>query len=553
MDIEQALELANNVLSGQMNRRLSDVETLILRGAWDRQTYEDIAATSSYAESYIRKDAGPKLWRDLATALGEPLSKTNFRAALERRWDKPLTLASPVPPSIPQTDYLYCKTDWGEAMDVSVFFGRSVEQETLTQWVSTDRCRFILLLGMGGIGKTALSIKVGQQVQSDFEFVIWRSLRNAPPILDLLADLIKFLSQQQDVQIPSTAEAGVSQLLQYLRQHRCLLMLDNAESILQAGDRKRSYRPEYEGYGQLFQKVGETSHPSCLMVTSRELPQGLEKQIGKELPVRSLTISGLLRHDGQAFLESIAKFQGSAAEWEAILQRYAGNPLALKIVASFINEILAGDLSQFFSFLGESSFIFDNIRDLLDQQFLRLSLQEQAVMIWLAIKREPVTLAELAEDLVEPISPPELLQVMMALQGRALIEKTKNQFTQQPVVMEYVTDAFIEQISQQICGWQAGDSIGELNGLRDYALIHIDAQEYVRESQRRLILKPIIQKLLAHFREVSHLAHHVQHILAALRGNSPQKMGYGAGNILNLLSFLQVDLTGYDFSRLTLW
>lgn len=38
----------------------------------------------------------------------------------------------------------------------------------------------------GGIGKTSLAVKIAEQVQDEFKFVIWRSLRNAPPIKDLL-------------------------------------------------------------------------------------------------------------------------------------------------------------------------------------------------------------------------------------------------------------------------------------------------------------------------------------------------------------------------------
>ncbi|MFB8795692.1 MAG: NB-ARC domain-containing protein [Microcoleus sp.] len=49
-----------------------------------------------------------------------------------------------------------------------------------------------MVLGMGGIGKTAISVKILKHIQEHFDYVIWRSLRNAPPILDLLADLIQF-------------------------------------------------------------------------------------------------------------------------------------------------------------------------------------------------------------------------------------------------------------------------------------------------------------------------------------------------------------------------
>ncbi len=49
--------------------------------------------------------------------------------------------------------------DWGEEIDVSIFFGRSKELNLLKKYIIEDRCHLVTLLGMGGIGKTALSIK----------------------------------------------------------------------------------------------------------------------------------------------------------------------------------------------------------------------------------------------------------------------------------------------------------------------------------------------------------------------------------------------------------
>lgn len=72
------------------------------------------------------------------------------------------------------------RADWGEAIDVSIFYGRTDELTKLQQWVEQDKCRLVALLGIGGVGKTALSVKLAQLAQEGFEFVIWRSLRDAP-------------------------------------------------------------------------------------------------------------------------------------------------------------------------------------------------------------------------------------------------------------------------------------------------------------------------------------------------------------------------------------
>ncbi|OKH27181.1 hypothetical protein NIES1031_10825 [Chroogloeocystis siderophila 5.2 s.c.1] len=74
-------------------------------------------------------------------------------------------------------------------------------------------------------------MKVAQSVQDCFEFAIWRSLRDARSLNALLTVLIKFISQQQEVHLPDTVGGKISRLIEYLQALRCLLILDNFETI----------------------------------------------------------------------------------------------------------------------------------------------------------------------------------------------------------------------------------------------------------------------------------------------------------------------------------
>ena len=73
MNFEQALEVANIAVFTEFGRHLTDVETAILMGAWQSQTYEQIADASGYSVSYLTRDVGPKLWKLLSQALREIL------------------------------------------------------------------------------------------------------------------------------------------------------------------------------------------------------------------------------------------------------------------------------------------------------------------------------------------------------------------------------------------------------------------------------------------------------------------------------------------------
>ena len=434
------------------------------------------------------------------------------------------------------------RQDWGEAVAVEHFFGRTNELQTLSTWLLHDRCRLITLLGMGGIGKTTLSIKLAQQVSSKFDCVIWKSLRDAPPVEEVIAYLIEFLSEGQEtaVDLPSRLGERISRLMSYLRSGRCLILLDNAESLLDGGSRAGKYLRGYEGYGELFRRIGATKHCSCLMLTTREKPKEVAILSGDRLPVRSLQLAGLKQAEE---IIKVKGLSGSDLELKCLSNRYDGHPLALKVVATTIQDLFAGNITEF---LRQEKAVFGDIRDILDQQFERLSNLEQEIMYWLAIAREPISVAELQEDFVLPISPIKLLEAIESLSRRSLIEKNASSFTQQPVVMEYVTSKLIEIACEEIITQQP-------QIFRDHALIKATAKDYIRENQIRFILRPVINGLLNEFRSQKDIEQCLREILLTMQEKSPLEKWYVAGNIINLFCQMETDLTGYDFSNLCVW
>ncbi|NIV27927.1 MAG: hypothetical protein GWN58_00010, partial [Anaerolineae bacterium] len=191
----------------------------------------------------------------------------------------------------------------------------------------------------------------------------------------------------------------LSLLFTYLRQHRCLLVLDNVESILQS-ERAGYYKPGYETYGQLIRRMGESEHQSCLLLTSRESPQEVARLEGDTLRVRSLQLAGLTGEAGQEILKAHG-LVGPVDQEVALVTRYSGNALALKLVARTIQELFDGDIA---AFLSVETPIFDDIRDVLDQQFARLSPLEQEILVWLAIEREAISRQALVDNLVPAVS-----------------------------------------------------------------------------------------------------------------------------------------------------
>ena len=539
---EEALDYIEKVLPpGSLNK----IKALVFRQAWEGQGYAAIAEKIGYDTDYI-KGVAAQLWKSLSSTLGKKVTKKNFRPLLLQKLSGQelsdrKTQLSPTPAiNLSPVSTRCC--DWGTATDVSIFYGRETELLKVKHYILIDHCRLVALLGLGGMGKTSLSVKVAEEIQDNFDYIIWRSLRNAPSLDSLLSQLITFVSDQQET------KGSLRELLKYLRSSRCLIVLDNVETILQPG-RTGYYRSGYEEYGELFRGIGETAHSSCLILTSREKPPEIAALEGVDLSVRSLYL-----HGSPTVAKSIlaAKgIHGTDSHKQQLSEYYGNMPLALKIVATSIQDLFDGDISQF---LNQGAIVFNGIRRLLDRQFQRLTPLERKIMTWLALNREWTTISQLHQDLVPMVSKTSLLESLESLTWRSLIDKQSGHYTQLPLVMEYVTDNFIGQIYQEL-------TTTELDLFLSYALIKTTVKDYIRDTQKQLILEPIISLLRNTFPSPQTLKQQFQRILARLHSYQArseteinnQLLGYGAGNLINLCTCCQIDLTGYDFSSLPIW
>src|SRR2546423_15702040 len=101
-------------------------------------------------------------------------------------------------------------------------------------------------------------------------------------------------------------------------------------------------------------------------------------------PVRTLRLGGV---DEQAAHELLSDkgLSGTSLAWQRLVASYAGNPLALKIVAQAISDLFGGDLDRF---LQEGELIFNGFRPVLRQQVGRLTPLEHLLLTWLAVLRE---------------------------------------------------------------------------------------------------------------------------------------------------------------------
>lgn len=337
---------------------------------------------------------------------------------------------------------------WGMAPDVSEFYGRTTELATLNHWILEQRCRLVTVIGMGGMGKTWLTTKLTEQIQHKFQCVIWRSLQSLKDscfFLNFIKDLIAYLAPKPEPILPETTHGKIQLLLDCLGKARCLLVLDDVDSILQGHSSQvatdnsdaETHQHNYEQYQELLRNIAQGRHQSTVILTSRKEPKVLRQLTGENLPIRVLPIQGLQLEEVQQIFRGRGIYQANPTEWNRLITYYGGNPLFLGMVATTIKDLFDGNITAFFT---ENVLIFDDIREFLDQQFDSLSALEQDVIKVIATRNYFLSFADLRSHISPTISTTRLLEVLKSLKGRSLIENGTVYASLKPLLRDYLKE-----------------------------------------------------------------------------------------------------------------
>jgi NB-ARC domain len=433
------------------------------------------------------------------------------------------------------------RIDWGEAPDIPYFYGRELELQKLERWIVGDRCKLVTLLGMGGMGKTSLAVTLVDRIQEQFECVLWRSLLGTPSLATLFDTLIQFISHGEDTLTTDNLQQAITQAIALLQRHRCLIVLDEAEAILHSRGGER-YRSGYEGYGEFFKRIGSDRHQSCVLLTSREKPGEIVAYEGQMLPIRSLQLGGLKPEDALNLLKTKG-LSASDNELSMLINFYSGNPLALKTIATAIQEVFNGKIA---TFLHQNTLVLgDRLRGLLAQQIGRLSERETDLLYWLALDPKPLSLEQFHAHLLFPLSRSQLLETLASLERRSLIDRVSHEsetwFTLQPLVMKYAIEKFTEQAIEEI------KVVLENQDLESFKILKTHTPIPHRHPVMGAYPPPrILQRLVEGLQTMlgcdkDRIGKQLSKLLPLLRGQSPLSVGYVESNLKAILKALGFD------------
>ncbi|WP_293355241.1 MULTISPECIES: NB-ARC domain-containing protein [unclassified Microcoleus] len=454
MNLKEALKLADKIVFEKTGAHLDDVQEAVLKGTVERETYKHIAKDFDCSASSVRK-VGSELWQILSEELEEKVSKTNFRAAMQRLQNSNLlNFAQNVtqnvtgsfnicgearhPPNIPNSHPPNQQTshqDLSEMPELGAFFDRTSELQTLTTSILQQNSRLITIIGGLGTGKTSLAVQLVQQIKDEFEYVIWCNLDTSPTLGEFEANLIQFFSQSDKQDSPTTNQKALP-LIKYLQKHRCLVVLDDIHNLFSSGELAGKYQPEYEEYRSLFKKIETFSHQSCFLLIGWEPPKEVPQLTSENTPIRILQLTGL----DTAAAREILRDKGltEIENCETLIHRYQGNPLWLKSVATLIQDLGIGANELL---LNDTILLPEDLKDFLQQQFSRLSELEKQVLSLFCRESEPVNLTKLLE--YGTMRSPDLLNALQSLSRRCFIDKTGSFYTLPPVLRQYVQEFMI--------------------------------------------------------------------------------------------------------------
>jgi len=451
MDVEEILKFADNLVFTKTGKHLDNVQEAILLGAWQAQKYPKIAEEAHCSEGHAR-DVASELWKILSDVLGESVNKSNFKSTF-KRWHISIvsstieknsvqigslnvcgdTLHSPQvlkegSSSTPENTQPQIRQDLRDAPDIaSLFYDRTSELSTLKQWILQADTRLITIYGLSGIGKSELVLKLIEQTQTEFDYIIWVSLTNTPTLSTLQTELKQFFGRSQQPPLPT--------VIDYFRSSRCLVILDDVQNIFSSSQLAGQYLAGYEDYGKFFKQIATSSHQSCLILLSWEKPREITALEAVNLSTRTLNLKGL----GEQAAE-ILREKGLADEekWSDLIAFYQGHPSWLNIIAATIWELFNGRVSLFLAD-GTDLFLGD-LEPLLESHLERLSESEKKVGYWLATQNEAVDISQQPAD--SELSKSEFWQAIQSLARRSLVEKVlvggRSMFFLHPVFKAYI-------------------------------------------------------------------------------------------------------------------
>ncbi|WP_377474298.1 MAG: AAA family ATPase [Microcoleus anatoxicus] len=436
MDVKELSKSTDDQVFAKTGQHLDSLQKSILESVLQHQNFQKIAVNNGYSYNHVKKE-GAKLWKLLSEVFQEDIKQGNVRSILENKasstiysfGDSSLIISnhnikknhvnicrenSQSSEDIekrsrhPQTENQSPIVNLTTAPELNYDYGRNSEIFTLKEWILENKTKLITIYGLSGIGKTALTLKLISEINTQFDYIIYRSLEHLPKLIDLKDELKQFFSQSHATPSP--------EIIDYFRSSRCLVILDDVQNIFKTGNFVGQYLTDYKDYCKFFQQIATLSHQSCLILISWEKSGEIETLEKENKHTKTLHLQGL-GEDAKEILRQ--KDLQDEAKWDELITLYQSHPAWLNIIASTIIELFNGKVSLFLT--DEDDLFLGDIELYLESQLERLSELEKNVINWLANQDEPIDISQKPANM--EVSQAKFMHIIQSLTRRCLVEK----------------------------------------------------------------------------------------------------------------------------------
>ena len=331
------------------------------------------------------------------------------------------------------------------------FIGRERELAEVKRLLGGSR--LLTLLGMGGLGKTRLSLQAGAEQIHDFPDGVW--------FLDLAPISDPALIVSETAQVLGVREEPGRPLLQtvcaHLKNHRALLILDNCEHVVKASAQMASAILKVAPHVRLLASSREPLHSpgeQCYPVLPLPVPA---RGDGLEALARSTAVR-LFVDRAQLHKPSFVLNEREAPVVAELVARLEGIPLALELAAARIRSLSVADINarlkdRYKLLTGGSSVLQErqqNLRALVDWSYELLTPEEQIVLARLGVFVDGFDLAA-AEAVCggEPLASEDVLDLLGSLVEKSLVMLQERDDGARYLMLETIREYAREKLAQR--------------------------------------------------------------------------------------------------------
>jgi predicted ATPase/Tfp pilus assembly protein PilF len=349
---------------------------------------------------------------------------------------------------------------------VTSFIGRERELGEIKELL--EGTRLLTLLGMGGLGKTRLSLQIAADVLEKYPDGVW--FVDLAPIKD--PSLVPAVAAQALGVREEAAKPLTQTLCEHIREHKLLFVLDNCEHLV-------------SGCANLAEALLRGAPDVRILATSREALHIRGEQTYQVLPLASPNpkagVEALLRSEAvQLFVERarLQKPSFSLTERDApavaeLCARLDGIPLALELAAARMRSLSIGEINarlhdRFKLLTGGSRVALERqqtLRALVSWSYDLLQEREQMLLDRLSVFAGGFDLAA-AESIcgAEPLEPDDVIDLLSSLVEKSLVMVEQGEGVSRYGLLETIREFAREHLSKRY------DLLGTI---REFAAEHL--------------------------------------------------------------------------------